>query len=492
MYGLLPPLPARRHGEDAEPAGLVDRVREVVVEGDAVGAAERQVHDVDVVTGGAVAVGVDGEVHALDEGDPAAGRRLGGADLHGVQGDTRGHALGAADDVADVRAVALVVDGIGIGRQRRRGRAADPGLADEVVAADHPGRREEAVLRGVPRVGRARAVGRLVGGKRPGAAEGDVGVVDAAVENGDADALAVVPGSLDGGAAHVRDGLLQGHLVVDDRLDLDDRRVGGELDEGLRVDAEHHDVGGPAGAAQDPRGAVEPPGGRNDLVLLRARLLVLRLLRGRALGGHVDGGSLGQADDHLLGSPGGPQGRVDLVAGGHGGRARGLELELLDPLRERSIRPLRRVRGERRRGDRHGERGADEGGDESPPTTGHDYPSSWVWKRAHAIRICLLSGNRVSVRTVLLHVRPGQPVCVTSDAAGWRRWCANAPAVSGAPPAPHAGSLSTSSRTDAADWASSAFSPSVSEISITRSMPPLPRTTGTPTKRPSMPYSPWR
>ncbi len=53
-------------------------------------------------------------------------------------------------------------------------------------------------------------------------------------------------------------------------------------------------------------------------------------------------------------------------------------------------------------------------------------------------------------------------------------------------PAPRqAESFTTSSRTAAAEWSRAAFSSGVSEISITFCMPPSPRTTGTPTKRPS-------
>ena len=52
------------------------------------------------------------------------------------------------------------------------------------------------------------------------------------------------------------------------------------------------------------------------------------------------------------------------------------------------------------------------------------------------------------------------------------------------------GSLATSSSTAAADLSNAARSSAVRVISMTRCSPPAPRTTGTPTNRPSTPYSP--
>ena len=60
-------------------------------------------------------------------------------------------------------------------------------------------------------------------------------------------------------------------------------------------------------------------------------------------------------------------------------------------------------------------------------------------------------------------------------------------------PAPdRQGSFPTSSRTEAAERSNAVRSSGVSSISITRSMPSAPRTAGTPTNRPSIPYSPAR
>ena len=246
MYGLSPPLPAAATVSMPSDDALSTADGQVVIERLAVVAAEGHVHDVQVVGRDAVAVRVDGPVHGSEEPDAGARRRDGGADLQGIELHAGGDALDATDDVGDVGAVALEVDRIGI--RVLDAVVAGPALADEVEAARDLGRREQAVEGLVPSVVVALAVRRLVGGLGAGAAERDVGVVDAAVDDADADALAGHAGVLDRLGADVRHGLVEGLLVVDDRADRDDVRIGRELRDLGGVDPERRRGSWPAGS----------------------------------------------------------------------------------------------------------------------------------------------------------------------------------------------------------------------------------------------------
>ena len=342
--GLVAAVARRRDGQHADPRGLVDGQRQVVDERRAVIRPERHVEDVEMVLGLAVVVRVDGPVDGLQQADAGARRGDRRADLEGVQLDLRGDAQLAADDVGDVGAVALEVDRVGIGLLGLGGVGVrtGPALADEVVAADDPGRREQPVEGGVLGVGVARPVGRLVGrqGARP--AERLVGVVDAAVDDADLDPGALEARLLDGRATDVRDGLGQGELVVDDPGDRQDRRIPGQLGELAGVDPERDDVRGAIGPAQDSDALVELLGPGDESGLLAAVDPDLRQDRGRAAGRELGGRGAGQPDEDpdLAMDP--VEGQGDLALPGDVLVEPGLgELRLLERCRQRGVRACR-------------------------------------------------------------------------------------------------------------------------------------------------------
>ena len=160
----------------------------------------------------------------------------------------------------------------------------------------------------VRRVARVRAVGGVVVVDRGEVAERDVGVVDAAVEDGDRHAGAIEARiGVDGGRTDVRDGLLEVIRVVDDRRDRDDRRVRRELGELRSVDLEDDGVDGDLGSSD--HGAI----GRADEPILLGRHLAERLALGR--GGRARGRDLAdrflaQLDDDLADAASGKQRRV--------------------------------------------------------------------------------------------------------------------------------------------------------------------------------------
>ncbi len=151
---------------------------------------------------------------ACDQRRAAARARRRGAGLDGVQLGGRSYAQFAGDDVGDVCAVPTESrrigssDRIGICRQRWTVGAPRPCFTDEVVATDHLGAREKPVIRGGAGVvdheiarscrnrrnerwcGRERRPCRLISGLRTGTTERFVCVVDAAVDDGDTNALA--------------------------------------------------------------------------------------------------------------------------------------------------------------------------------------------------------------------------------------------------------------------------------------------------------------
>ena len=166
-------------------------------------------------------------IHALDERDAATRACLRRADFDRVQVDARSNTIIAADDGRDVRAMpgrprcVRGVDRIGVGKKRTE----RPFLAYEVVAVYDPGGREQTVCRRVPRIAEIITPGCLVRGRRAVATEARMRIVDAAVEDRNADAAAVGSSGLNEPGADVRHGLGEIHLVIPNARDSRDVSV---------------------------------------------------------------------------------------------------------------------------------------------------------------------------------------------------------------------------------------------------------------------------
>ena len=195
----------------------------VVLEDHVLG-VDRQVHDVHAVVAGLL----HGGGQDLGAGQAVAAEDPIGAQL-GVRGDT-GDLLGAGrplgrGDARDMGAVTFAVIGVGVrdglvARGLLRDIGVAVGIADEVVARDDFGGGER---RG------AVAIGGL-GARGAGAAEFDVVVVDAGVDNADLDAAAGVAelGLDDVGAGHAQ---CVSHLGRTDALGL--LRIGAVVARGV-------------------------------------------------------------------------------------------------------------------------------------------------------------------------------------------------------------------------------------------------------------------
>ena len=175
----------------------------------------------------------------------------------------------AGDDVGDVRAVTAESRGIGCADRIRIGleegdpsrrRVVRPAFADEVVASDHLGAREQAVVRrrrpdrrppgshrwsatGWPVNRPAEAAPRQL--HRPPAyrdPERGVRVVDAAVDDGDAHAPAIRAECMCGCGADVRNRVGQIDAVVRHTDHARDRRIARDLRQIGRVHVQHHGV----------------------------------------------------------------------------------------------------------------------------------------------------------------------------------------------------------------------------------------------------------
>jgi hypothetical protein len=183
-------------------------------------------------------------------------------------------------------ACGAVVDRIGI----RHLGAVRPDAAGEVVAADHLGGREGARLDDI------RVVVRVVRGVAR-AAERRVGVVDAAVEHRDLDALAGVALGLHRGGADVGHGLRKVELVVADGRDAHHRAVVGEPRQDRGVHFHEHGVQDQLRAGDDARIGVEPVNPVQQVGLLVAQVDP-RLGGLAAREALLDDRGVAQADDH--------------------------------------------------------------------------------------------------------------------------------------------------------------------------------------------------
>jgi len=330
-----------RDGQHTRLGGVLDGGGEVVVERLAVGRAERHVDDVDAVAELAVTVGVQRELHALDQGDARAGGGDGGADLHGVQVDVRSDAAHAADDVRDVGAVAglgAVIEGVRV----RHLDVVRPQGADEVVAAHHLGGREGAGLDD----------GRVVGGvlgRVTRATKGGVGVVDAAVEDGDLDAVARHAVRLDVGGTDVRHGLGEVELVGADRRDALHRGVAGQLRQDGGVHLDEDGVEDHLGLGDETRARVEG-GDAGHQVRLRPAEVLFRAGRGGVAEVLLGHGGLLQAHDHPGVALRPDERGVEVRDGDSLEGGRGVEPQVRDARREFAI-----VTAVQWRGGRHGE-----------------------------------------------------------------------------------------------------------------------------------------
>ena len=247
-----------------------------------------------------------------------------------------------------VTAAGAIVDRVGIGRFQ----CIRPAAADEVVATDDLGRREAALLDDRRIV--VRKVGRL-----PGAAQRGVVVVDAAVEHGDLDALAVVALGLHRRAADVGHGLGQVELVVADGRDAQHRLVHGELGQHLRVHFDEHGVQDDLRAGHDASIRVQPPHPVEQIGLLIAQV-------DPCLGGFIACGAelrdrgIAQANDDSLLALRRPQALLEARNVESGSLNGCLEFKRRDGRRQRALRAaIRRgsaSRQARRQYERHGAR----------------------------------------------------------------------------------------------------------------------------------------
>ena len=340
--GLVATVARGGDGEHSQRGRVLDRLREVVVEGGPVIGAERHVDDVDGVRRVSVSVRIHGEVHGLDQGDAAAGARHVRADLDRNQIGPGRDAAEAPGDVGHVRSVRGPIQGVGVGRQRTGG----PVGAHEVEAIHDLGGGEGPRLddRGVVR----RVVGRIA---RP--AEVRVGVVDAGVEDGDPDSRAVEALPVHGARPDVGHGLAQVQLVVAHRRHAQHARVPCDVGHGVGVDLEghrvqrdlrarqHHEVGGRRAAALD------------EVRLLGEQRLLMRPSRRCVQSARPRHGRTLQAHQHLLHSvPAAPRARIDGSELRARGRDRSVELLRRDRRGQGATRPLARLRG-RLRGAQH-------------------------------------------------------------------------------------------------------------------------------------------
>ena len=213
-----------------------------------------------------------------------------------------------------VDVLAAATDRVGIRREAPEG----PDLADEVEAADDVRVLADQLPVGrclVRRVAGVRTVGGVVIVDRGEVAEGHMGVVDAAVEDGDRHAGAIEARvGMDRRGANVRDGLLEVVGVVDDRRDRDDRRVGGQVSQPGGIHLEDDGVHGDLGSRD------HGPGGRRDEpILLGLHLAQRASLAGSAgtVGSDLADRLLAEADDDLSNAPSGEQGRVQDRWPGH-------------------------------------------------------------------------------------------------------------------------------------------------------------------------------
>ena len=124
--------------------------------------------------------------------------------------------------------------------------AAEPRTTYEVVATDHLGSRECA---GFDHVG---VVGEVLG-NISGATESGMEIVDAAIEDRDADARSVDPVGLDCAGSDVRDRLVEIEYVVTDGRNAGDRGVAGDVGKRRRIDLDKHRVQDLAYAGEDSR-----------------------------------------------------------------------------------------------------------------------------------------------------------------------------------------------------------------------------------------------
>ncbi len=215
----------------------------------------------------AIAIRVGGELHSLDQGDAAARAGNGTADLDPVEIYPGGDTLAAADNVGNMRAVTAtgaLVERVGI----RRKVGIWPVAADEVVAADDPGRRETAWLDDIGII--RRKIGRIAT-----AAEGFVQVVDARVEHRDLHAATVKADVLHHRGGDVRHGFEQVELVVDDTRDTGDVGVVCQRADLVRVDFHEHAVQDGLDAGQHRRARRHLGGAPHEGGLLVLELLLL-------------------------------------------------------------------------------------------------------------------------------------------------------------------------------------------------------------------------
>jgi hypothetical protein len=192
-----------------------------------------------------------------------------------------GYTQFAGDDVRDMGAVAAV--GRGVRRTDRIRirfqywivirikRGVRPALANEVVTTNDLGAREESVIRGGAGVidheiarscrncgnerwcCRERRPCRLISGLRTRTTKGFVCVVDAAVDDGDTNALAARAEIMRRLGADVRHGLGKVQAVVGHADHARDRGVTSELRQIGGVDAQHHRIGGQLHGSHDFR-----------------------------------------------------------------------------------------------------------------------------------------------------------------------------------------------------------------------------------------------
>ena len=251
----------------------------------------------------AVAVRIHGEFHAENQGNAVTAGRQRRTDLDRPDIGARGHTPRATDDIGHVGAVSgkgarhqrQVIQRVRVGQRRIRkpAGAGGPHVAKEVKTRRHLGGGE------CSRLNKRPVIGDVIGGIA-GAAEVGVGVVNAAVQYGHADAGAVQPGGLHGCRADVGHGLIQRQLVVADRGHPLDIRVGSDAVQCLGRYIQEHRVKHVLGAADFANRVVLCKRAAQECVLLVLNLVLAAAPHTGAVVIHVASRRRLQSHDHSL------------------------------------------------------------------------------------------------------------------------------------------------------------------------------------------------